>query len=124
MGKLAFTDGDFEFNSVTYYVRNFNIDESLAEINATDTGTSGDGNEYTTGRYDRTFDFERVSIQTDSGLPVGTEYAGTFTSGTGSRTFAGNMILTSRKFVHSLDDVILEQYTGRINGTHTITPES
>lgn len=121
MAKSVFKDGDFEFNSVTYYVRNFTIDESLAEVDATDSGTSGSGKEYLAGRYDRSISFERLAIRTDTGVPVGTEYTGTFTDGTSGRTFAGTMIITSRSFQHPLDDVMLETYSGRINGTLTIT---
>lgn len=122
MGKEALTTGKFTFNSTSYDVTNFLYNETYGEIDVTDTGTTGDGKEYLGSRAERTFEVGIICDVTDADLTMNTEYTATIDFE--GKTYAGTAILLSKAITASIDDAVRATYSGRFNGTVTITPET
>jgi predicted secreted protein len=120
MAKDTLSTGKFTFNSSPYDVTDFTYNEDYGQIDVTDTGTTGDGKEYLGGRKETTFEVGLICDLTDADLTMNTEYAAIIDFE--GKTYSGNAVLLTKAITASIDDAVKAKYTGRFNGTVSITP--
>lgn len=122
MSKKIFKTGALSFSGSSYVVTAFNYAENYGEIDVTDTGTSGDGKEYLGSRAERTFTvslFMEVTgsdLTMNSSAPLEMDFEG--------KTYAGTGSMLTKTVDASIDNAVEVTYTGRFNGSVTVTPEA
>lgn len=122
MAKKVLTTGVFTFNSVDYVVTALRFNEIYGQVDVTDTGTTGDGKEYLGGRAERSLTIELWNDVASADAPMNTEYAAVINFE--GKTYGGSAILLEKATEATIDNGVKTTYTGRFNGTVTVTPET
>lgn len=117
MAKTAFKNSTFTFNSTEYYLTSMSDNESYGEIEVTDTGTTGNGKEFVAGRQQFDVTIEVIEDPTVADITLGTEASGE--ADWEGKTYTGDFIFLTRAKSGSIDDKIVNSYTGHFNGTVT-----
>jgi len=120
MAKGVFNTGHVEIGTTTYNVFNITYNEKYAEVDGTDTGSSGNVKEYYAGRADRTFSFSMFNdlgsadIALNSSDTIELSFAG--------KTYSGTGIILEKNVEGAIDDMVKTTYSGRFTGAVTVTP--
>ena len=123
MGKEVLTTGKFTYGTVPveYGVTALDMTKSVAEVDLTDTATTGNEKEYEVGRVEKTFTatmWKNVSI---ADPPVGESHPAILDFE--GYTYSGTAWLTEVAPSASIDEGVALAVTGRFTGTVVETPK-
>ena len=123
MAKKVLTTGKFTFDSTEYGVTNLSMKKVSADVDVTDTDTSGSEKEYLGGRVERTFTVDMWKDVTEADPTLGGSGATGELDFEGF-TYAGTMILNDISQSAQIDNAVVLSVSGRFSGTVTETPAS
>jgi hypothetical protein len=103
-----------------YAVTSFQFDENYGEVNMTDTGTTGSGEEFAGGRYEASFTVSIIKDVAVADLTMNTSTTALIDFQ--GATYSGSVYLLSHGVTAQIDGRVEETYNGRFSGTVTKSP--
>lgn len=118
--KKLMATGTVAYSGSTFYITDISVDRKVDSTETTDTGTAGNGKEFTYGRQETGFSFTMWAQTSGSVLPIGANNACTIT-GDGVRTYVGSASLESENFSGNYKGAYTYKVAGKFNGAVTIS---